>query len=114
MREEAQGGNRARQKCYNQVGRKGRLMPFLSIIWDLDDDPSGNVRHCLEHDVKKEEVEEVVQDAKSSRGVSRTSKMPAIFGDTRAGRHLIVIYEAIDDDTIYPITAYDVDRRVQP
>ena len=24
-------------------------MPFDSIIWDLDDDPEGNVQHCAEH-----------------------------------------------------------------
>lgn len=89
-------------------------MPFLSILWDLDDDPAGNVHHCLEHGVTKEEVEEVVQDPLIGTGTSRSSGMPAMFGDTRAGRHLIVIYEVIDDDTIYPITAYDVARRVQP
>lgn len=32
-------------------------MSFDSIIWDLDDDPEGNVRHCAEHDIAKEEVE---------------------------------------------------------
>src|SRR5437764_14018748 len=32
-------------------------MPFESIIWDLDDDPDGNVEHCAEHGVTKEEVE---------------------------------------------------------
>jgi uncharacterized DUF497 family protein len=89
-------------------------MPFFSIVWDLDDEPEGNVQHCLEHGVTKEEVEQVVQDPALRRGVSRTSGLPAIFGDTRSGRHLIVVYEAIDDDTIYPITAYDVDRRIQP
>ena len=85
-------------------------MAFLSIIWDLDDDPHGNVQHCLEHEVTKEEVEEVVQDRASRPGVSRTSGEPALFGDTHTGRHLIVVYEAVDEDTIYPITAYDVDR----
>lgn len=89
-------------------------MPFLSIIWDLDDDPDGNVQHCLEHDVTMEEVEEVVQDPASGTGFSRSSGLPAIFGETRAGRHLIVVYEAIDDDTIHPVTAYDVDRKVRP
>jgi hypothetical protein len=27
-------------------------MAFDSIIWDLDDDPDGNVQHCAEHGVK--------------------------------------------------------------
>jgi len=88
-------------------------MPILSIWWDTDDEPDGNVQHCLRHGVTKEEVEEVVQNPLSGRGISRTSGLPAIFGDTRARRHLIVVYEAIDDMTIYPVTAYDVDRRVQ-
>lgn len=36
-------------------------MAFHTVIWDLDDDPDGNVQHCAEHDVAKEEVEEVLQ-----------------------------------------------------
>ena len=32
-------------------------MPFDSIIWDLDDDPEGNVQHCAEHGVTKEDHE---------------------------------------------------------
>ncbi len=32
-------------------------MPFDSLIWDLDDDPDGNVEHCAQHGVTKEEVE---------------------------------------------------------
>jgi uncharacterized DUF497 family protein len=88
-------------------------MPFLSILWDLDDEPEGNVAHCLAHGVTKEEVEEVMQGPRSRPGVSRTSGRPALFGDTSTGRHLIVVYEDIDADTIYPITAYDVDRRIR-
>lgn len=88
-------------------------MPFPFIIWDLDDDPEGNVRHCLQHGVTKDEVNEVVQDPASGKGVSRSSGRPAIFGQTSAGRPLIVVYEAVDDDTIYPVTAYDVNRKVR-
>jgi uncharacterized DUF497 family protein len=88
-------------------------MPYNSIIWDLDDDPEGNVQHCDEHGVSKEEVEEVFQSA-TDEDVSRSSGRPVIFGDTDAGRHLIVIFEEIDDDTVYPITAYDVPKRQRP
>ena len=88
-------------------------MPFQSILWDLDDDPDGNVVHCLAHEVTKEEVEDVVQNPRSRRGVSRSSGRPALFGETSTGRHLIVIYDEIDDGVIYPITAYDVDRRTR-
>ena len=26
-------------------------MPYLEFIWDLPDDPDGNVQHIAEHDV---------------------------------------------------------------
>ena len=31
-----------------------------TIIWDLEDDPDGNVQHLREHDVSIEEAEEVL------------------------------------------------------
>ena len=68
-------------------------MPFASIIWDLDDDPEGNVQHCAEHGVTKEEVEEVFQKA-SDADVSQTSGRPVVFGDTSTGRHLMEIGRA--------------------
>ena len=82
-------------------------MAFTSIIWDMDDDPEGNVRHCAEHDVTPEEVEEILQSA-SDADISRSSGRPVVFGDTSTGKHLIVVYEQIDADTVYPITAYEV------
>jgi len=85
-------------------------LAFGSIIWDLDNDPDGNVRHCAEHGVTKEEVEAVFQNM-MDEDVSYSSGRPVIFGDTFAGRHLMVVYEEIDADTVYPITAYDVPRR---
>jgi hypothetical protein len=38
-------------------------MRFDSIIWDLDDDPEGNVQHCAQHGVTKDEVEEIFDNA---------------------------------------------------
>ncbi len=87
-------------------------MPFLSIIWDLDDDPDGNVQHCLQHGVTKEEVLEVLQNPTDTDD-SQSSGFPAAFGDSATGRHLIVVYEEIDTDTAYPITACDVPRRTR-
>lgn len=87
-------------------------MPFLTIVWDLDDDPSGNVRHCAGHGVTKQEVEQVLLNPQDT-DESRSSGFPVVFGDTTAGRHLIVVYEEIDTDTAYPITAYDVPRRTR-
>ncbi|MBI4614047.1 MAG: BrnT family toxin [Planctomycetes bacterium] len=85
-------------------------MFFDSIIWDLDDDPNGNAQHCAEHGVTKEEVEEVFQNA-TDADISRSSGRPVVFGDTSTGRHLLVVYEEIHADTVYPVTAYDVLRR---
>lgn len=84
-------------------------MPFGSVVWDLDDDPEGNVVHCAEHGVTAEEVEEVLQNA-TDADLSRSSGRPVVFGDTSTGRHLMVVYEEIDADTVYPITAYEVER----
>jgi uncharacterized DUF497 family protein len=83
------------------------------IIWDLDDDPDGNVWHCADHGVSKGEVEEVFDNV-TDTDVSRSSGRPVVFGDTRAGRHLMVVYEQVDADTVYPVTAYEVPRRHGP
>ena len=88
-------------------------MPFGSIIWDLDDDPDGNVQHCAAHGITKEEVEDVLQNPWDA-DLSRSSGLPVVFGDTSTGRHLIVAYEQIDDDSVYPVTPYDVPRRQRP
>ncbi len=85
-------------------------MPFDSIIWDLDDDPDGNFAHCAEHGVTKDEVEEAFENV-VDEDISASSGRPVVFGDTRAGRHLMVVYELIDDETVYPVTAYEVPRR---
>ena len=85
-------------------------MPFDSILWDLDDDPNGNVRHCAEHGVTKAEVEEVLA-CPTDVDISQSSGLPVVFGDTRAKRHLMVVYEQVGEGTVYPVTAYEVPRR---
>ena len=85
-------------------------MRFDSIMWDLDDDPEGNVQHCAEHGITKEEIEEIFEHA-SDADVSRSSGRPVIFGDTSTGKHIMVVYEEIDEETAYPVTAYEVPRR---
>ena len=88
-------------------------MAFDSILWDLEDDPEGNVQHCAEHGVTPEEVEEVFQNA-TDADVSRSTSQPVVFGETSMGRHLMVVYEEIDAATVYPVTAYEVPRRQRP
>jgi uncharacterized DUF497 family protein len=98
--------------CGNIIPQRVRArgMKYDAVVWDLDDDPEGNVVHCAEHGVTKDEIEEVLQNA-TDADVSRSSGRPVVFGDTNSGRHLMVVYEVIDAETVYPITAYEVPRR---
>jgi uncharacterized DUF497 family protein len=83
---------------------------FDSIIWDLDDDPDGNVQHCAEHGISKAEVEEVLDNC-VDEDISRSSGRPVAFGDTNSGRHLMVVCDQVTEDTVYPVTAFEVPRR---
>ncbi len=88
-------------------------MTDVSIIWDVADDPDGNVQHMAEHGITVEEVEEVLLDRDSEDTISRSSGRPITFGYTSSGRYLAVVWEHSDDDplTLYPITAYDAPER---
>lgn len=86
---------------------------YVDIIWDLHDDPTGNVQHIAEHGVSREEVEEVFHDANSTQERSRSSENEITFGHTSTGRHLAVVWQRVEDDPlmVYPVTAYDVPER---
>jgi hypothetical protein len=53
------------------------------------------------------DVDHVLRHA-SSAGVSRSSGRPCIFGFIPDGRYIVVIYEEADEDTVIPVTAYEV------
>ncbi len=82
-------------------------MQFTTIIWDTDDDPEGNVQHVAEHGLSREHVDHVLVTA-TSRGRSKSSGCPAVWGYTPDGRYIMVVYEQVDEATIYVITAFDV------
>ena len=84
-------------------------MGYTTIIWDLDDDPQGNVQHIAEHDLTKEEVEDVLISPEG-RTSSRSSGLPIVFGSTSTGRFIAVVFQEIDEDTVKPLTAYDVEE----
>lgn len=81
-----------------------------SVWWDLDEESDGNVQHIAEHGVTKEEVEEVLSGASNPTEESHSSGRPATCGWTSTGKHIIVIWEEVQDDplTAYPVTAYEV------
>jgi hypothetical protein len=83
-------------------------MGYFSVIWDLDDDEEGNVQHILEHDLTKEEVEEVLANPER-RSTSRSSGLPLVFGETSTGRYIAVLFQEIDSDTAKPVTAFEIE-----
>jgi hypothetical protein len=80
-----------------------------TVWWDLDDDPEGNVQHIAEHDLTKEEVEEVLFHPERTCA-SNSSGLPLAFGETSTGRYILVAYQLVDPHTAKPVTAYDVPR----
>ena len=82
-------------------------MVYSSIIWDDANDPEGNIHHIAEHDLTIDDVEEVLA-APASEGRSNSSGCPAIWGHVPDGRFIIVVFEAIDQDRIRVVTAYEV------
>jgi len=80
---------------------------FHRFIWDDPDDPAGNVQHIAEHGLTIDEVEFVLQNPVSAAN-SDSSGRPCCFGYTPAEEYIIVIYEQMDDDGVYPVTAYHV------
>jgi hypothetical protein len=65
------------------------------------------VEHLAQHGISQDDFERVVCNP-VSRGLSRSSGLPAVWGHTDDGRYVIAVYEEIDDVTILPVTAYEV------
>ena len=75
------------------------------IIWN--DEPGDNVEHIAEHGLLPQEIEYVLANYEPDDR-SHVSGRPCTFGYTEDGRYIIVIFDAIDESTIYPVTAYEV------
>ena len=84
-------------------------MPLIDVIWDLPDDPEGNIQHIAEHGLTPIDVEHVLNHP-DRRGKSRSSGWPTVFGETPSGERIAVIYEEISGDTVYPVTAYVIEE----
>src|SRR6266508_7025080 len=61
------------------------------VIWDLDDDPHGNVLHIAEHGISKEEVESVLLDSNNYTDENRGQGDWITFGTTFTGKNLAVV-----------------------
>jgi hypothetical protein len=75
-------------------------MPIRQVIWD--DDPRGNVSHIAEHGLTREDVLFGVHELDTSR----SSGLPIALGFSTVGEFLCVVFEWIDDETVYPVTAF--------
>ena len=84
-------------------------MSYVEFIWDLEDDPRGNVAHIAEHDLSKEDVEYVVCNP-AKTGTSRSSGRPMAYGHTEWGAYIAVVYEEVDVDVVYPVTAFELEE----
>jgi hypothetical protein len=81
-------------------------MPYFEFTWN--EEPGGNMEHIAEHGLKPDDVEEVFFNS-VDRDVSRSTGLPIVFGFTPEGRYILVVYEQVDDVTVYPVTAYEVE-----
>ena len=82
-------------------------MTWTRIFWDFE--PGGNAEHIAEHGLDIDDVEHVLKAPDQFR-ISRSSGRPMVFGRTPSGEYVAVIYEELDDDTIYPVTAYVIEE----
>ncbi len=81
-------------------------MPWYDFIWNYE--PGGNVEHLAEHGLTPEDVEAVICNP-LERTTSRTSGRPVLTGYTLDGRLILVVFEEIDEVTVYAVTAYEIE-----
>jgi hypothetical protein len=77
------------------------------FIWDLEDDPAGNVRHVAENGLSIDDVIhafETVYDVDVSRSSGRRLLHGFAVDDFT---EITVIYEQVADDLVYVVTAFE-------
>lgn len=82
-------------------------MGWTTVIWN-DDPRDGNIAHIALHGLTIDDVEHVLSSFDRME-VSRRSGLPVIFGFLPDGRRVAVVIEEVDDSTVYPVTAFEVE-----
>ncbi len=82
-------------------------MDFFQIIWDDEDDPSGNVEHIAEHGLTVDDVDLVLLNP-AEKGTSRSTGLPVVWGYTPDRIYIMVVYEEIDEGVVRVVTASEV------
>ena len=79
-------------------------MPYFEFLWTDE-----IIEHLAEHGLTQDDFEYVVCHPEFQQP-SRSSGRPAAWGFTVDGRFVIAVYELIDEVTILPVTAFEVDE----
>jgi uncharacterized DUF497 family protein len=82
-------------------------MVWLHVFWDLE--PGGNAEHVAEHGLDMDEVEHVLRNP-TEYSTSRSTGRRMVFGYTPAGEYIAVVYEELDEGTVYPLTAFPIEN----
>lgn len=77
-------------------------MGYYDFLWTDE-----IVEHLDEHGISQDDFEYVVCNP-VSKGLSRSSKRPAVWGYTEDGQYILAVFEELDSVTILPVTAYEV------
>lgn len=77
-------------------------MPYFDVLWTKE-----IVEYLAEHGVSQDDFEHVLCKP-YSKGLSRSSGLPAVWGYKPDGRYIMAVYEELDETTILPVTAYEV------
>lgn len=83
-------------------------MSWLHIFWDVQ--PGGNAEHIADHGLDLDDVEHVLRNPEK-HGMSRATGRPMVFGHTPSKEYIVVVYEELDKDTIYPVTAFAIEEQ---
>ncbi|WP_437193556.1 hypothetical protein [Planctomicrobium sp. SH527] len=79
-----------------------------SILWDMEDDPRGNVQHILLHGITVADYENALMNAVDFTMKEAYPGQEVAIGPNLNGRLIGAVYEVISEDQIYPVTAYYV------
>lgn len=85
------------------------------VIWDLPEDPGGNVQHVAEHGFTPDDIEFVLLGG-GTVATSRSSGKQLTSGYTPSRQFVCVVWEHVSHSplTMRPITAYEVPEPVRP
>jgi len=78
-------------------------MPHFFFVWNDE-----IIEYLAQHGVTQDEFEEVVLNSTEVQ-TSRSSARPIVFGPTSTGKFLACVFEYLGDDTVIPVTAYQID-----